>query len=87
MRDTDILNADERGVGVSNTSGISGKQPDALVTAWLFPTGIANEIAQLAFGLVPGAIAVAVAPSFGLDAREAAGQLLKRGLNGREDKA
>jgi hypothetical protein len=30
---------------------------------------------------------VAVAPSFGLGGREAAGKLLKRGLNGREDKA
>lgn len=34
--------------------------------------GIANEIVQLAFGLVLGAIAVAVALSFGLGGREAA---------------
>ncbi|WP_434113486.1 mechanosensitive ion channel [Paraburkholderia caffeinilytica] len=40
--------------------------------------GIANEIVQLAFGLVLGAIAVAVALSFGLGGREAAGKLLDR---------
>jgi hypothetical protein len=34
--------------------------------------GIANEIVQLAFGLVLGAVAVAVALSFGLGGREAA---------------
>jgi hypothetical protein len=40
--------------------------------------GIANEIVQLAFGLVLGAISVAVALSFGLGGREAAGKLLDR---------
>lgn len=53
----------------------------------LHAMGIANEIVQLAFGLVLGAIAVAVALSFGLGGREAAGKLLERWLNGREDKA
>lgn len=43
--------------------------------------GIANEIVQLAFGLVLGAIAVAVALSFGLGGREAAGKLLDRWFN------
>ncbi|QBR01080.1 mechanosensitive ion channel [Paraburkholderia pallida] len=43
--------------------------------------GIANEIVQLAFGLVLGAIAVAVALAFGLGGREAAGKLLTRWLN------
>lgn len=37
--------------------------------------GIANEIVQLAFGLSFGAVAVAVAVSFGLGGREAAGKL------------
>ncbi|MEO5695590.1 MAG: mechanosensitive ion channel [Burkholderiaceae bacterium] len=37
--------------------------------------GIANEIVQLAFGLTFGAVAVAVALSFGLGGREAAGKL------------
>lgn len=47
--------------------------------------GIANEIVQLAFGLVLGAIAVAVALSFGLGGREAAGKLLDRWFNQRGD--
>ncbi|MCP5283276.1 MAG: mechanosensitive ion channel [Burkholderiaceae bacterium] len=37
--------------------------------------GVANEIVVLAFGLALGAVAVAVALSFGLGGREAAGQL------------
>jgi hypothetical protein len=39
--------------------------------------GIANEIVQLAFGLSLGAVAVAVALSFGLGGREAAGKLME----------
>ncbi len=42
--------------------------------------GIANEIVQLAFGLTLGAVAVAVALSFGLGGREAAGKLATRWL-------
>ena len=38
--------------------------------------GIANEIVQMAFGLTFGAVAVAVALSFGLGGREAAGKLM-----------
>jgi hypothetical protein len=45
--------------------------------------GIANEIVQLAFGLVLGAIAVAVALAFGLGGRTAAGRLLERWLDDR----
>ncbi|WP_028228256.1 mechanosensitive ion channel [Paraburkholderia ferrariae] len=45
--------------------------------------GIANEIVQLAFGLVLGAIAVAVALAFGLGGCEAAGKLLDRWLSDR----
>ena len=40
--------------------------------------GIADEIVSLAFGLVLGSIAVAVALSFGLGGREAAGQIASR---------
>ena len=44
--------------------------------------GIANSIVELAFGLTLGAIAVAVALSYGLGGREAAGkhmeEILKR---------
>jgi hypothetical protein len=42
--------------------------------------GLANEIVQLAFGLTLGAVAVAVALSFGLGGREAAGKLAMRWL-------
>jgi hypothetical protein len=42
--------------------------------------GIANEIVQLAFGLTFGAVAVAVALSFGLGGREAAGRLMEHWL-------
>jgi hypothetical protein len=38
--------------------------------------GIANDIINLAFGLLLGAVAVAVALAFGLGGREAAGQQL-----------
>lgn len=40
--------------------------------------GIADEIVNLAFGLVLGAVAVAVALAFGLGGREAAGQIAQR---------
>jgi hypothetical protein len=42
--------------------------------------GIANEIVQLAFGLSLGAVAVAVALSFGLGGREPAGKLMEHWL-------
>ena len=42
--------------------------------------GIANEIVQLAFGLTLGAVAVAIALSFGLGGREAAGKLMEHWL-------
>jgi hypothetical protein len=48
--------------------------------------GIANEIVQIAFALVLGAIAVAVALSFGLGGRETAGKLLDRWFGDRPDK-
>lgn len=40
--------------------------------------GIANQIVDLAFGLTLGAVAIAVALSFGLGGREAAGQQMKK---------
>ena len=43
--------------------------------------GIANEIVVLAFGLSLGAVAVAVALSFGLGGREAAGKLMEHWLS------
>lgn len=43
--------------------------------------GIANEIVQMAFGLTLGAVAVAVALSFGLGGREAAGKLMEHWLS------
>jgi Conserved TM helix len=42
--------------------------------------GIANDIVQLAFGLTLGAVAVAVALSFGLGGRESAGKLMEHWL-------
>jgi len=39
--------------------------------------GLANEIVYLAFGLTLGAVAVAVALSFGLGGREAAGKQME----------
>ncbi|MGH8848540.1 MAG: mechanosensitive ion channel, partial [Polaromonas sp.] len=42
--------------------------------------GLANEIVHLAFGLTLGAVAVAVALSFGLGGREAAGKLATQWL-------
>jgi hypothetical protein len=54
----------------------------ALVVAMgLRAMGIADDIVNLAFGLTLGAIAVAVALSFGLGGREAAGQLMNRWLS------
>lgn len=53
----------------------------ALVTAMgLRAMGIADDIVNLAFGLTLGAIAVAIALSFGLGGREAAGKLMEHWL-------
>ncbi len=43
--------------------------------------GIADDIVNLAFGLAFGAIAVAVALSFGLGGREAAGKQMEHWLS------
>jgi hypothetical protein len=39
--------------------------------------GIANDIVNLAFGLTLGAVAIAIALSFGLGGREAAGKQME----------
>jgi len=48
--------------------------------------GLANEIVNLAFGLILGSAAVACALAFGLGGRETAHQLLQRWLNERKNK-
>jgi endonuclease YncB( thermonuclease family) len=42
--------------------------------------GLARDIITLAFGLVLGAVALAVAIAFGIGGRDVAAQLLKEGL-------
>ena len=49
--------------------------PGIVLAMGLRAMGVANEIVVLAFGLALGAVVVAVALSFGLGGREAAGQL------------
>ena len=51
-----------------------------LIAMGLRAMGIANEVVELAFGLSLGAVAVAVALSFGLGGREAAGKLMAHWL-------
>ncbi len=52
-----------------------------VVAMGLRAMGIADEIVNLAFGLTLGAIALAVALSFGLGGREAAGKLMEHWLS------
>ena len=52
-----------------------------VVAMGLRAMGLANEIVNLAFGLTLGAIAVAVALSFGLGGREAAGKQMEHWLS------
>jgi len=71
----------ETGQG-SGLAGIARMAILGLVVAMgLRAMGIANEIVQMAFGLTLGAVAVAVALSFGLGGREAAGKLVARWLS------
>jgi hypothetical protein len=62
-----------------HTSGLAGVARVAIlglvIAMGLRAMGIANEIVQLAFALTLGAVAVAVAVSFGLGGREAAAKL------------
>ena len=49
--------------------------------------GLADDIINLAFGLILGAIAVAFALAFGLGGREQAGQVVQRLLGKAEEEA
>jgi ABC-type Fe3+ transport system permease subunit len=48
--------------------------------------GLANEIINIAFGVLLGAIAVAVALAFGLGARDVAGRAVERWVSKLEDR-
>ncbi len=65
----------------ANTTGLAAVARIAIlgvvIAMGLRAMGIANEIVHLAFGLSFGAVAVAVALSFGLGGREAAGKLME----------
>lgn len=67
-----------------HTAGLAGIARVAIlglvIAMGLRAMGIANEIVHLAFGLTLGAVAVAVALSFGLGGREAAGKLMSQWL-------
>jgi hypothetical protein len=67
-----------------NSAGLAGVARIAIlglvIAMGLRAMGIANEIVQMAFGLTFGAVAVAVALSFGLGGREAAGKLMSHWL-------
>jgi hypothetical protein len=68
-----------------HTSGLAGVARIAIlgvvIAMGLRAMGIANEIVHLAFGLSFGAVAVAVALSFGIGGREAAGKLMEHWLS------
>lgn len=73
-----IYNAMKQSNNNNFISGIVRAASLALFIAIALRTmGIANEIVELAFGLILGAIAVAVALSYGLGGREAAGEHFK----------
>src|SRR3546814_11516244 len=53
-----------------------------VVAMGLRAMGVADDIVNLAFGLVLGAVAVAIALAFGLGGRDAAGQAAQRWADG-----
>src|SRR3546814_3016547 len=53
-----------------------------VVAMGLRAMGVADDIVNLAFGLVLGAVAVAIALAFGLGGREAAGKVAQRWADG-----
>jgi hypothetical protein len=70
------------GAGTKGLARIGRYAILALVIAMgLRAMGIADDIVNLAFGLTLGAVAVAVALSFGLGGREAAGKLMDHWLS------
>ncbi len=52
-----------------------------MIAMGLRAMGIADDIVNLAFGLTLGAVAIAVALSFGLGGREAAGKQMEHWLS------
>jgi len=68
-------------VGDANSvtrANIAGSVIPGLVTVMgLRAMGIANDIVNMAFALTPASVAVAVALSFGLGGREAAGKQME----------
>jgi hypothetical protein len=66
------------GAGSAGLAGVARLAILGLVIAMgLRAMGIANDIVNLAFGLTLGAVAIAVALSFGLGGREAAGKQME----------
>src|SRR3546814_13328718 len=53
-----------------------------VVAMGLRAMGVADDIVNLAFGLVLGAVAVAIALAFGLGGRDAAGKVAQRWADG-----
>ena len=68
----------ERSAGLASVARIAIL--GVVIAMGLRAMGIANEIVQLAFGLSFGAVAIAVALSFGLGGREAAGKTMEHWL-------
>ncbi|GAA4859548.1 mechanosensitive ion channel [Luteimonas vadosa] len=66
----------DRAVGLSRIARVAIL--GLVIAMGLRAMGIADEIVNLAFGLVLGAVAVAVALAFGLGGREAAGKVAQR---------
>jgi hypothetical protein len=71
-------------LGGANSTALAGLTRIAILSVVLAmglkAMGIADEIVQLAFGLALGSVAVAVALSFGLGGREAAGKQMEHWL-------
>jgi hypothetical protein len=78
-----------RGLTGSTTSFLAGLARFAILglvfAMGLRAMGIADDIINLAFGLTLGAVAVAVALSFGLGGREAAGEQMTHWLRRMRD--
>lgn len=83
-----LANLAYRAIDRASGPGTRGLAPIAriailgiVIAMGLRAMGLANEIVILAFGLSLGAVAVAVALSFGLGGREAAGKLMEHWLS------
>jgi hypothetical protein len=75
-----------RGSGTANAGLLAGLARGAILILTgamaLREMGVANEIINLAFGLIIGAVAVAAAIAFGVGGREVAGRELERFMQG-----